>query len=393
MNRWNDEEPGKILHELRVGQLSLMGKIPFNPYYGTVDASLLYVILLAETYRFTGDHRLLEQFSGPLEGRLRWAADYGGIDGDGFIEYWMPSPHDYRNQAWKDAGDAVVYPKGTIVPDPIAVVEVQGYYYRALCDASTIYRVLGQTAKADAAQEHATRLFNTFNQTYWLPEEQFYAYGLDPQKRPIRTIASNPGLLLWTRAVQPERAAAIARRLMADDLFCGWGVRTLSRHNKAYAPVMYQRGSIWPYDNSFIALGLKRYGHWEATNRIAQGIFTASGYFAQGDLPELWVGFDRTQTEWPVPYPQANIPQAWSAGSVPLLLRSILGLEPDLGQRRILLSPTLPDWIEELTLRGLRFLDGEIDFKVTGRGIDTRVEVLRTNGVISIEQQGGLEAT
>ena len=391
VNPWSDEEPGKIPHEYRVGQLSLMGKLPLCPFYGTVDASLLYVILLAETYRFTGDRHLLERFRTPMEGCLGWAAEYGDVDGDGFIEYWMRSPRDYHNQAWKDAVDAVVYPDGSIVPDPIAIVEVQGYYYRALRDASEIYAVLGETTKADAAQKRAERLFIAFNETYWLPEERYYAYGLDPQKQPIRTIASNPGLLLWTGAVPPEHAADVARRLMAEDLFCGWCVRTLSRLNPAYAPVMYQRGSIWPFDNAFIALGLKRYGHWPEANRIAEGIFSASGYFAEGSLTELWAGLDRSQCEWPVLYPRADIPQAWSAGSVPLLLRAILGLEPDIGRRCLVLSPTLPNGLEELTLRRLPFLDGLIDLTVTGQGADTQVKVLRRDGAIAVEHRPNSE--
>jgi glycogen debranching enzyme len=392
VNTWNDEEPGKIPHEYRVGQLTLSGQIPFNPFYGTVDASLLYVILLAETYRFTGDRGLLEQFRPVMEGCLRWAAEYGDIDGDGFVEYWMRSQHDYHNQAWKDAGDAVVYPDGTIVPDPIAIVEVQGYYYRALRDAAEIYRVLGEISEADAADARAARLFSALNEAYWLPEEQFYAMGLDRRKRPIRTIASNPGQLLWTQAVPPERAAAVAARLMTGDMFCGWGVRTLSRQNPAYAPVMYQRGSVWPYDNSFIALGLKRYGHWQDANRLAEGMFTASGFFAQGELPELWVGFDRARSEWPVLYPEANIPQAWSAGSIPLLLRAMLGLEPDPARRRLHLTPTLPDWLPELTLHNLPFLDGTVDFRVSGRGHETRLAVLRTSGTIVVESPAVSEA-
>lgn len=386
VNLWNDEEPGKIPHELRVGQFSLMGKLPFNPFYGTVDASLLYVILLAETYRFTGDRSLLERFIGPVEGCLRWAAEYGDADGDGFIEYWMRSPHDYHNQAWKDSAEAVVYPDGTVVPDPISIVEVQGYYYAALRDAAEIYRVLGRAAQADAAEERAARLLKLVNDRFWLPGEAFYAFGLDAHKRPIRTIASNPGQLLWTRLVPPDRAALVARRLMADDMFCGWGIRTLSSHNGAYDPVAYQRGSIWPYDNSFIALGLKRYGHWREVNRIAEGIFAASGFFAQGRLPELWAGLDRSETRWPVLYPKANVPQAWSAGSVPLLLRAILGIEPDICHRRLLVNPTLPEWLDEITVRGLRFAGGSVDLRFSGTGLESEVEVMRVGGAVTVEQ-------
>ncbi|HVC33770.1 MAG TPA: glycogen debranching N-terminal domain-containing protein [Chloroflexota bacterium] len=390
VNHWNDEEPGKIPHELRVSQLSLMGKIPFNPFYGTVDASLLYVILLWETYCFTGDHTLLEHFLAPMEGCLRWAAEYGDIDGDGFVEYWMRSPHDYHNQAWKDSGKAVVYPDGTIVPDPIAIVEVQGYYYAALRGAAAIYRALGHAAQADATEKRAADLSQTFNDRYWLPDDQYYAFGLDPDKQPIRTIASNPGQLLWTRIVPPDRAALVAERLMAPDMFCGWGVRTLSRHNGAYDPVAYQRGSIWPFDNSLIALGLKRYGHWQKVNRIAEGIFAASGFFAHGRLPELWAGLDRCETAWPVLYPDANVPQAWSAGSIPLLLRAILGLEPDLAHHRLLVQPTLPEWLDELTVRGIPFAGGTADLRFHGQGTDSRVEVLQTTGGIHVEQSTSL---
>lgn len=387
VNLWNDEEPGKIAHELRVGELSLMGKIPFDPFYGTVDASLYYVILLSETYRYSGDGALLEQFVGAVDGCLRWAAEYGDVDGDGFVEYWMRSPSDFHNQAWKDARDAVVYPDGAVVPDPIAIVEVQGLYYNALRRASEIYQILGRCADADAAERRAEQLAEDFNRQYWMPDEGFYVFGLDPWKRPIRSIASNPGQLLWTGIVPPDRATCVARRLMADDMFCGWGVRTLSSHNGAYDPVTYQRGSVWPFDNAIIAQGLKKYGHWQETNRIAEGIFAASGYFANGHLPELWAGLNRDETECPVLYPRANIPQAWSAGSVPMLLQAILGLEPDVSHRQLLVDPTLPDWLDDVTLRGLRFAGGSVDLRFTGIGTDTRVEVLRTTGGIDVERR------
>lgn len=385
VNNWNDEEPGKIPHQLRVGQLSMMGKIPFNPFYGTVDASLLYVILLSEYYRFTGDRRLLEEFVGPMDGCLEWARTYGDIDGDGFIEYWMRGPQDYHNQGWKDAGDAVLYPDGSIVPDPIAIVEVQGYYYDALRRAAEIYQLLGRFKDVDAVSEHAERLGHAFNAAYWRPDASFYAYGLDPWKRPIRTIASNPGQLLWTGVVPAERTGLVTQRLLAEDLFTGWGVRTLSADNPAFDPLSYQRGSVWPQDNAIIALGMKRCGHWEETNRIAEGVFAASGFFAQGRLPELWGGFDRDVTRWPVLYPLANIPQAWGAGSIPMLLRAILGLEPDIARRRLLATPTLPEWLDEIVIRNLPFAGGMLDLRFHGVGQDSRFEVLRSRGGITAE--------
>jgi glycogen debranching enzyme len=387
VNLWTGEEPGRIPHELRVGQLSLMGRIPFDPYYGSADASLLYVILLSETYRFTGDRALLERFAGAMDGCLRWAAEFGDRDDDGFIEYWPRYPGDYHNQGWKDSGDAIVYPDGRIVPTPIAIVEVQGYYVDALRRAAEIYRVLGRGSDAARAAGQAAALQAALEEAFWLPDLGFYALGLDPAKRPIRSIASNPGHLLWSGAVTPEHAARVAGRLLEPDLFAGWGVRTLSTGNAAYAPLSYQRGSIWPHDNALIALGLKRYGHWEAANRIAEGIFAASGFFARGQLPELWGGFACEETVWPVIYPRANVPQAWAAGSVPMLLRTILGLWPDVERRVLILDPTLPEWLDDLTLRGLRFLDGSVDLRCRGVGRSTEIEILRMHGSFRVERK------
>ena len=387
VNRWNDEEPGKIPHEMRVSQLSLMDRIPFNPFYGTVDASLYYVILLSETYRYSGDHEVLKRLERTLDGCLQWAERYGDIDGDGFIEYWMRGPKDYHNQGWKDAGDAVVYPDGSIVPDPIAIVEIQGLYFDALRRAEEIYQVLERPERARVVGERARKLCRDFNQRFWMPDEGFYAFGLDPDKQPIRTIASNPGQLLWTGIVPPDRACRVVERLMADDMFCGWGVRTLSSQNPAYDPLAYQRGSIWPFDNAVIARGLKKYGFWKEVNRIAEGIFAAGGYFAHQQLPELWAGFDRSNIEWPVLYPEANVPQAWSAGSLVMLLQAILGIEPDVVRRRLLICPTLPSWLDDISIRRLRFLDGTIDLRFTGQGTETRVEILGATGGIDIECQ------
>jgi glycogen debranching enzyme len=389
VNDWNDEEPGKIPHELRQGELSLTGKVPFDPFYGSVDTTLLYVLLVAEAYQFTGERQLLEEFITPVEKCLRWAAEYGDIDGDGFIEYWKRGPSDFQNKAWKDASDAVVDPEGRIVPVPLAIVEVQSLYYAALCRAAEIFRVLGDAAKADAAERRAEELYRRFNEVYWLSEEGTYAYCLDPAKRPIRTIASNPGQLLWTKIVPPERARLVANRLMADDMFCGWGIRTLSSQNSAFAPALYQRGSVWPHDNAIIALGMKRYGAWQQVNRIAEGIFAASAYFAGNHLPELWVGLDRSQTSWPVLYPLANVPQAWAAGSVPLLLRAILGIEPDVDGRVLYLTLTLPDWLDDITFLGLRCAGGTVDVRFVGRGEESEAIVLRTTGGLSVEQTSG----
>ncbi len=385
----SDEEPGKIPHELRVGEQTATGKIPFNPFYGTVDASLWYVILLWEAYQFDGDGNSLREFVPCAARCIQWAAEFGDIDGDGFIEYWMRSPSDYHNQGWKDAGDAILYPDGQIVPDPIAVVEVQGYYYAALRALAGMWRKLNEPKRAAPLEARAEALRRSFNVHYWMPDRCNYALGLDPDKRQIPTVESNPGHLLWTGIVPVDRAAHVVARLLATDMVCGWGVRTLSSDTGGFNPVTYQRGSVWPHDNSLIALGMKRLGFWREANQIAEGIFSASSYFARGQLPELWAGLDRRETTWCVAYPYANTPQAWAAGSVALLLRSMLGIEPDVEHGRLVVSPTLPSWLDEITIYRLPILGGSADLRFFGQGTDSRVHVLRADGDVSFVRANG----
>lgn len=389
VDAWTEEEPGKLPHELRHGELAATGKIPHTPYYGTVDSPLLYVVLLHELYRFTADKGILERFHAPAAACLEWAADYGDVDGDGFVEYYPHTAKGYRNQGWKDAFDAVVYPDGSLVDPPIAVVEVQGYYYDALRRMAEIARLLGRDEEAEDYARQAQDLFDRLNDAFWLEEEDTYAYGLDPRKEPIRTIASNPGHLLWSEAVPSERAARLARRLLAEDMFSGWGIRTLSARNPAYDPVSYQRGTVWPHDNGLIALGLKRYGFWQEANRIAEGIFAAANCYERHSLPELFAGIDRGPGVAPVPYVEANLPQAWAAGSVFMLLRAILGLEPDPERRRLVVAPTLPEWLPELTLANLPIFDGRLALRFRGAGTASTVEVLRREGAVAVEVRRG----
>ncbi|MBI3979639.1 MAG: hypothetical protein HY331_15775 [Chloroflexi bacterium] len=384
-----EEEPGKIPHELRHGELTITGKLPYTPYYGTVDAPLLYVILLHELYRFTADRRLLERFYAPAAACLDWAARYGDVDGDGFVEYYPHSPAGYRNQGWKDAFDAVVYPDGSLVAPPIAICEVQGYYFDALRRMATVARCCGHDEQAAAYARQASTLLDRFNRIYWLEGEDTYAFGLDPAKRPIAAVTSNPGHLLWSGIVPADRAGRLARRLLADDLFSGWGIRTLSAANPAFDPVSYQRGSVWPHDNAIIALGLKRYGFWQEANRIAEGIFAVAACYQQHSLPELFAGIERSVGSLPVPYVEANLPQAWAAGSLFMLLRSILGLEPDPARRCLVVAPALPEWLPELTLRNLTIFDGTLDLRLRGAGPLSTVEVLGRQGSVEVDVRRG----
>ncbi|TAK35591.1 MAG: amylo-alpha-1,6-glucosidase [Chloroflexota bacterium] len=389
VDAWTEEEPGKIPHELRHGELTSTGKIPFSPYYGTVDASLLFVILLYEIYRFTADRGLLDRFYGPAAACLEWAARYGDIDGDSFVEYYPRTPQGYRNQGWKDSGDAVVYPDGSLVAPPIAICEVQGYYYDALRRMAHIARLCECAEDGTAYTLLAERLFERFNQTFWLENEGTYAFGLDPRKQPIATIASNPGHLLWSGIVPPERAGSVANRLLAEDMFSGWGIRTLSSDSPVYDPVSYQRGSVWPHDNGVIALGLKQYGLWREVNRIADGIFAAASCYEHHSLPEVFTGIARSPGNLPVPYLDTNLPQAWAAGSVFMLLRAILGLEPDPAHRRLVVAPTLPEWLPELELRNLTLFDGRLDLLFQGAGLASTVKILRRRGHVDVLRRRG----
>lgn len=389
VDRWTEEEPGKLPHELRRGELAALGKIPHIPYYGTVDAPLLYVILLHELYRFTANRKLLERFYGPAAACLDWAVRYGDFDGDGFVEYRPMSPKGYRNQGWKDAFDAVVYPDGSLVEPPIAICEVQGYFYDALLRMADVARALERTEEGADYARQAESLFERFNKAFWLEDEGTYAFGLDPYKRPVASIASNSGHLLWSGVVPPDRAERVADRLLSKDMFSGWGVRTLSSANPAFDPVSYQRGSVWPHDNAIIALGLKRYGFWRQSNRIAEGIFDAAAGYPRNALPEVFAGIDRTSDNAPVPYVEANLPQAWAAGSILMLLRAMLGLEPDPVHRRLVISPTLPDWLPELTLRNFTVFQSTVDLHFSGLGTESEVEVVRCQGDVTVEVRSG----
>lgn len=381
---WTEEEPGKLPHELRRGELVAFGKIPHKPYYGSVDCPLLFVVLLHELYRFTGNIDLAQRFAPAARACLEWANRYGDIDGDGFIEYRPLSPKGYRNQAWKDSSDAVVYPDGTLVEPPIAICEVQGYHYDALRHMSALERLLGRHSAAEEYDERARELFQRFNDTFWLPEEGAYAYCLDPNKRIVPTAVSNIGHLLWSGIAPDDRAALVAERLMKSDMFSGWGIRTLSAENPAFDPLSYHRGSIWPHDNAIIASGFKRYGFWEKANTIAEAIFAAASRYRSHSLPEVFAGLERASS-LPIPYSEANLPQAWASGSIFMLLAAILGLAPDPMRRKLCLSPTLPGWLPELTLRNLTVFGQALDLRFSGRGPATSVETLRNEGGIEIE--------
>jgi glycogen debranching enzyme len=376
---YRDAEPGKILHEMRYGELAHFKLIPHTPYYGTADATPLYLITLHAAWRATGDMDLLRRHIETAEGCLSWIDRYGDRDGDGFQEYQTRSPAGYENMAWKDSGDSVVYPDGSLVKGPKALCELQGYVYDAWLRMSEIFEALDKPDRARELRAKAANLFKRFNEVFWDEELGFYAFALDGDKKKVLTIASNAGHCLWSGIAPPERAARVVERLMAPDMWSGWGIRTLSAENPAFNPYNYQTGSVWPHDNAIIALGFKRYGFGLEAARIARDISEAASHFLSNQLPELYTTIERDERSFPVQYLGANVPQAWAAGSVFALLQAILGFVPDAPRGKLHVDPLLPAWLPDLTVLDLRVGGHCFDIRFWREGPKTQFEVLQGN--------------
>ena len=374
---YRDAEPGKIMHELRTGELAHFKLIPHTPYYGPADATMLYLIVLHNAWRCTGDDALLARHMGNAEKCLAWIDKYGDRDGDGFQEYQTRSRDGYENQGWKDSGTAMVYPDGSLVKGPKANCELQGLVYDAWLRMAEIYEALGRRAKARVLHDKALRLFDAFNEAFWDEASGFYALCLDGDKRPVLSVASNPGQCLTSGIVPTERAQKVVRRLMAPDMWSGWGIRTLSADHPAYNPHSYQNGSVWPHDNGIIALGFRRYGFAKEAAMIARDISRAAGFFMQHRLPELYAGLKRDATGFPVQYIGANVPQAWAAGSCFSLLQAMVGFQPDAPRGKLFIDPALPDWMQDLRLRNLRLGRAAFDLDFWREGAETRWKVTR----------------
>jgi glycogen debranching enzyme len=376
---FRDAEPGKICHELRYGELAHFKLIPHTPYYGTADATPLYLITLHAAWRATGDQGLLERHLETAEGCLSWIDNYGDRDGDGFQEYQTRSPVGYENMAWKDSEDCVVYPDGSLVKGPKALCELQGYVYDAWVRMAEVFDTLGKYDRAAELRKKAADLFERFNAAFWDDELGFYAYALDGDKKKVLTVASNAGHCLWSGIVPRERAKIVVERLMAPDMWTGWGIRTLSAGNPAFNPYNYQTGSVWPHDNGIIAAGFKRYGFGAEAGRIAHDISMAASHFLLNQLPELYTAFQRDEMTFPVQYIGANVPQAWAAGSIFMLTQAMLGFLPDAPRSKLYVDPMLPEWLPDLTIRGLRVGKHKFDIRFWRDGERTEFQVLKGN--------------
>jgi glycogen debranching enzyme len=382
---WRDAEPGKILHELRTGEMAGAGELPHTPYYGSIDSTPLWLILLATTFDWTGDRGFVDRLWPNVLAALDWIDHYGDRDGDGFVEYERRSPKGLMNQGWKDSFDAIRDREGGFPTTPIALAEVQGYVFDAKRRIADLAAIRGEHDLATRLRHEAEELRKRFEEHFWVEDQRYYAMALDGQKRRLDAIGSNAGQCLWSGIASPTRGRDVADRLMSPTMFSGWGVRTYGAGQPGYNPIGYHTGSVWPHDTSLIAAGLKRYGFDEESNRLVGHVFQAAQHFADYRLPELFCGFDRDHSSLPVPYPVACSPQAWAAGASFLFVETMLGLRANAGHRELELHhPNLPDWLGKVTLTNLRVGDASVDLLFHRWRGTTSAEVLRKVGDLSV---------
>jgi glycogen debranching enzyme len=361
-----EEEPGRIAHEVRLGVSAGLALGGGSAYYGTVDATPLFVSLLGELSRWGLAEDTIEALLPHADRALEWIEHYGDRDGDGFVEYLRPNPHGLLNQGWKDSWDGINFADGRMAEPPIALCEVQGYVYSAYVGRSLLARSMGDSASEQKWAERAASLKTAFNERFWLPDKGYFAIALDKDKRPVDSCASNMGHCLWVGIVDEEKAPTVAERLLSPEMFSGWGIRTLASDMAAYNPVSYHNGSVWPHDTALVATGLMRYGFVEEASRITSGLFEAASYFG-GQLPELFCGFDRRDFPQPVPYPTACSPQAWAAAAPVQLARILLRFDPDFTRDVVHLAPILPAEISEFLAENVVLGRSKVTIRATQR--------------------------
>ncbi len=381
-----EEQPGKIVHEIRKGELANLEQIPHRAYYGSVDATPLFLLVFTEVMKWLDDDDFYQELLPAAKRALTWMEQYGDLDGDGYLEYINQAPGRLNEQGWKDSRGSLTYPDGSPVAHPVALVEVQGYAYRAMSDMAELLRRKGEIALARRLSQKADALRANFNRDFWLERQGFLAQALDGNKKPVEVLTSNPGHCLFCGILDEEKARYVVSGLTAAEMACGWGIRTESSRSPKYNPMSYHIGSIWPHDNSLIVAGIKRYGyHWEVEEIISQ-LFQASQFFPYSRFPELYCGFarDREGHSIPAEYPVSTSPQAWAAGSAILFLQSLLGLQPDAANKRLYLSPRLPSWLKSASVQNLRIGQGTVDLHFERREEETSFEIARNTAGVEV---------
>jgi glycogen debranching enzyme len=378
---YTEEQPGKILHELRRGEMARSGEIPHVPYYGSIDATPLWLILLHETWRWTGDAALTRELLPYADRALEWIDRYGDLDGDGFVEYTQMSEKGLVNQGWKDSGDGVPFPDGRLPEPPIALVEVQGYVHDAKVRMAELYRGLGRRDRAAVLRREAAELRDKIRATFWLEKLGTFALALDREKHPIPTATTNAGHLLWSRVPTPEQARRLAVRFLEPDFFSGWGIRTLSEVHPVFNPMSYHNGSVWPHDNAILVLGMALYGHARGALPVVRALYEAGIHAEFQRLPELYCGMTRGRGHRPVAYPVSCSPQAWASGSLFMLLQALLGIYPEAPARVLhIRDPVLPDFMSELTVSGLAIGGSRVALQFRRHGSRTLANLLGVEG-------------
>jgi len=380
-----DAEPGKILHEMRGGEMATLREVPFAQYYGSVDATPLFVLLAGLYFERTGDEETLGELWPAIEAALRWIDDAGDRDGDGFVEYYRATEQGLANQGWKDSYDAIFHADGRLVEGPVALCEVQGYVFAGKRLAARCASRLGKRELAQRLRHEAHALADRFERAFWCDELGTYALALDGDKKPCEVHSSNAGHLLFSGMVREDRARKVAADLMRPAFFTGWGIRTVALGEARYNPMSYHNGSIWPHDNALIALGLARYGQKHSVETVFKGLFDAATYMDLRRLPELFCGFRREKNRGPTLYPVACAPQAWASATPFTLLEAALGLEFDVERNEIRMrNPRLPAFLNEVVLRDLQLGPSTVDLRVRRHGDDVSMEVLRRRGEIQV---------
>ena len=381
-----DAEPGKILHEMRRGEMAALGEVPFGRYHGSVDSTPLFVVLAGAYWRRTGDRGFVERLWPHVEAALRWIDGDGDPDRDGLVEYSGRADGGLVQQGWKDSHDSVFHADGRLADGPIALCEVQGYVFAAKRAAAELAALLGRHAQSAELERQAEALRERFEETFWCEDIGTYALALDGRKEPCRVRSSNPGHCLAAGIVRPDRAARVASALMAPDGFSGWGVRTIDARELRYNPMSYHNGSVWPHDNAIIAAGMDRYRFKDHTLRLLEGLYEACRFFDLNRMPELFCGFPRRSGQGPTLYPVACSPQAWSAAAVYLLLGSCLGVQVDAVRRQVRFDrPVLPEFLPQVRIRNLHVTaDSMLDLVLLRHGRDVGVNVIRREGDIEV---------
>lgn len=376
-----DEEPGKILHEVRSGEMARTGEIPHTPYFGSIDATPLFVVLLGEYFLWTDDRATVTELLPAARRAMLWMEEHGDRDGDGLLEYGKRGAKGLDNQGWKDSRDGVIFADGRLPSPPIALVEVQGYACDARRRMAQLERGLGIGDLGRRMFSEARRLQRRIEERFWMPRSTFYAQALDGEKRQVDALTSNPGHLLWSGAVGAERARQVALRLMSPEFFSGWGIRTLAGGQPAYNPLSYHDGTVWPHDNALVAMGLCNYGMNDLAVEVLGGLYHASLHFRHHRLPELFCGLGREEGEFPVHYPVACSPQAWSSAAFFLLLRACLGLYPDAPRRTLhVRDPRLPSWLSEVRIDAMQVGASRVSLRFSRSADGISAAVTRVDG-------------